>query len=381
MKIRRWAALAAILVMIAAACSDAPTQEEEGGEGQGAPDRAVSRLEEIYSELEGLDEKQRREELIKMAEEEGAILNYYGSTNLDDIAPIIEEFEDATGVEVNIYRASSEDILLRILQETDANFDNGVDAVEMNGPQMVILDREGQLAPLDTPTTDQHPEAGVLDNWAWVYINTFVASWNTNRVSAAEAPKTWEDVLTKFEGRLAMEAGDFDWFATLVKDYFVAEQGMTEDEAVQLFRDAAAGAASVVDGHTLMAELLVAGEYDIAASTYLHRIFQFKREDAPIEAEPFVEPLVVRPNGVGIHSNATHPATALLWTEFELSDAQPGLIEIDRQPASASVEGGGLPEGFDFIEVDLEAVVDEIDKWEGLYDEIIQGAGGEVVED
>jgi iron(III) transport system substrate-binding protein len=178
-----------------------------------------------------------------------------------------------------------------------------------------------------------------------------------------------------------MEAGDFDWFATLVKDYFMEEQGMTEDEAVQLFRDAAAGAASVIDGHTLMAELLVAGEYDIAASTYLHRIFQFKREDAPIEAEPFVEPLVVRPNGVGIHSAATHPATALLWTEFELSDAQPGLIEIDRQPASASVPGGGLPEGFEFIEVDLEAVVDEIDKWEGLYEEIIQGAGGEVIED
>jgi iron(III) transport system substrate-binding protein len=379
MKIRRWAAFAAIL-MIAAACSETPTQEDEG-DGQGAPDRAVSRLEEIYAELEGLDPEQRREELIAMAEEEGAVLNYYGSTNLDDITPVIEEFEDATGVTVNIYRASSEDVLLRVLQETDANFDNGVDALEMNGPQMVILDREGQLAPLNSPTTDEHPEAGVLDNWAWVYINTFVASWNTNRVSPGEAPTTWEDVLTKFDGRLAMEAGDFDWFATLVKDYFMAEQGMSEDEAVQLFRDAAAGAASVVDGHTLMAELLVAGEYDIASSTYLHRIFQFKGEGAPIEAEPYVEPLVVRPNGVGIHSNAGHPAAALLWTEFELSDAQPGLLEVDRQPASASVPGGGLPEGFDFIEVDLEAVVDEIDKWEGLYEEVIQEAGGEVIED
>jgi iron(III) transport system substrate-binding protein len=379
MKIRRWAALAAVLV-IAAACSDTPSQED-GGESEGPPDRAVSRLEEIYSQLEGLNPKQRREELIKMAEEEGAILNYYGSTNLDDVTPLIEEFEDATGVEVNLYRASSEDILLRIDQETEANFDNGVDAVEMNGPQMVILDREGQLAPLNTPTTDQHPEAGVLDTWAWVYINTFVPSWNTDKVSPSEAPKSWEDVLTKFDGRLAMEAGDFDWFATLVKDYFVKEKGMSEDDAVQLFRDAAAGAASVVDGHTLMAELLVAGEYDIAASTYLHRIFQFKGENAPIEAQPYVEPLVVRPNGVGIHSNAGHPATALLWNEFELSDAQKEFIEIDRQPASASVEGGGLPEGFDFIEVDLEAVVDEIDKWEGLYEEIIQGAGGKVVED
>ena len=111
MKIRRWAALAAILV-IAAACSDTPTQEDgDGGDNQRAPDRAVSRLEEIYADLEGLDEKQRREELIKMAEEEGAILNYYGSTNLDDVTPLIEEFEDATGVEVNLYRASSEDIL------------------------------------------------------------------------------------------------------------------------------------------------------------------------------------------------------------------------------------------------------------------------------
>jgi iron(III) transport system substrate-binding protein len=52
-----------------------------------------------------------------------------------------------------------------------------------------------------------------------------------------------------------MELSDVDWFATLVKEYFMGEKGMSEDEAVQLFKQAAAGA-KIIDGHTLMTEPL-----------------------------------------------------------------------------------------------------------------------------
>jgi iron(III) transport system substrate-binding protein len=371
------------LGLVVGACGSPPTTEEEqptGGAtregGGGALEDVTPRLQKITGELEGLDDKARRDKLIAMAEEEGGSFNAYGSTNLDDIFPMIDAFEEATGIDVNYYRASSTDILQRVLQEAEANFP-GADVVFTNGPELTVIDREGLLAPLDTPVTADIDEQGVFDTWAWLYLNTFAASWNTELVSPEQAPKTWEDVLAYGDG-LAFEVGDFDWFATLVKTYF-ADKGMSEEEAVDLFRPAAQSAA-LVDGHTLMAELLVAGEYDVAASTYLHRILQFQREDAPIEWEPAVEPIIIRPNGIGIHKNARAPASALLFLEFMLTDAQELLLEIDRQPASVGVEGGGIPEGVETQIVDLAALLEEREKWEGLWEEIIEGSGQEVIE-
>jgi iron(III) transport system substrate-binding protein len=371
------AVLVTLLAVVAAACSSPPTADTEptpgGGDGEAVD--VTEQLNEIYTELEGLEGDARRERLIEMAEEEGGSFNAYGSTNLDDIFPMIDEFEGQTGVEVNYYRASSSDILQRVLQEADANFP-GADLIFTNGPELSVIDREGLLAPLNSPVTEEIPEEGVTENWAWLYLNTFVGSWNTNNVTTT--PATWEELLATGDG-LALEVGDFDWFATLVKSYFIDEQGMSEEEAVDVFRQAA-GSAALVDGHTLMAELLAAGEYDVAASTYLHRIQQLKKDEAPVEWEGGPQPIVIRPNGIAIHRNAQHPATALLFLEFMLTDAQQLLLDIDRQPASAGIEGGGIPSGVEALIVDIETLLDEREKWEGLWEEIIEGSGQEVIE-
>lgn len=374
----RWRlfALFAMFFLVAAACSSPPTSEENGEEeDRGELVDATTRLEEIQAELEGLDADARRERLIELADEEGGSFNAYGSTNLDDIFPMIDEFEDEAGIDVNYYRASSSDVLQRILQEADANFP-GADLVFTNGPELQVIDREGLLAPLNSPVLEDIPADGVFENWAWLYLNTFVGSWNTDLVSSP--PATWEELLAYGDG-LAVEVGDFDWFATLVKTVFMERQGMSEEDAVQLFRDSANGAA-LVDGHTLMAELLAAGEYDLASSTYLHRIEQLKRDGAPVEWEGGPEPIVIRPNGIAIHRYAVNPASALLFLEFMLTDAQQLLLDIDRQPASAGIEGGGIPVGVDSVVVDLAALLDEREKWEGLWDEIVEGSGGEYIE-
>jgi iron(III) transport system substrate-binding protein len=370
----RLVALLAIAVMTVVACTSPPTSDGDGGSGRLVD--VTEDLNGLYAELEGLDPDARRERLIELAAEEGGTVDAYGSTNLDDIFPMLDEFTDATDVEVNYYRASSSDILERVLQEADAEFP-GADLVFTNGPELTVIDQEGLLAPLDSPVTDDIDEQGVFDTWAWLYLNTFVGSWNTDRVQ--DAPATWEDLLAYGDG-LAVEVGDFDWFATLVKSYFMEQQGMSEEEAVDLFREAVDGAA-LVDGHTLMAELLAAGEYDVASSTYLHRILQLKKDDAPVEWEGGPTPIIIRPNGIGIHKYADEPASALLFLEFMLTDAQTLLLEIDRQPASAGVSGGGIPSGADTMIVDLPALLEEREKWEGLWDEIVESSEGQTYED
>lgn len=380
----------AVLALLLSACGSQPpttadptedgsasepvSEGTEGTEGSGSAQDNTAALEAVYAAVEGLTGEEREAKLLELAAEEDG-LNVYSSTNLDDAEPLISAFGDKYDIEPNYYRASSSDVLQRILQEVDAGY-AGNDVVMANGPEMVLLDQEGNLAPLTSPATADIIEAGVFPTWASVYINTFIAAWNTNAVSTP--PTTWEELLTEFDGVLAMELGDWDWFATLTNQYFTKEKGMTEDEVVEMFKAAAANA-KVVDGHTLMAELVVAGEYDAATSLYHHRIAEFISEGAPIEWEPPIKPMILRPNGVGIMKHVQNPATALLWAEFLLTDAQEILAADYRGPASTTVEGG-IPPEYDPILVDMDAVVNERDKWEGLWEEIVSQAGQPVEE-
>jgi iron(III) transport system substrate-binding protein len=154
---------------------------------------------------------------------------------------------------------------------------------------------------------------------------------------------------------------------------------MTEKEAVDLFRKAASGA-RMVDGHTLMTELLAAGEFSVASSVYKHRAEQLKKDGAPVEWEAPVEPIVIRPNGVGIYADTKVPATALLFADFMLTDVQNMLLEFDRTPASSKAPGGGIPSEYEVLVADLRDLNDEREKWEGLYEEIARSSG-DVIED
>ncbi|MPZ89562.1 MAG: extracellular solute-binding protein [Nitriliruptorales bacterium] len=383
---RRLLAVVCLLATVATGCGSSPTTTEEppadaGGaatEQSGAPEAAdgqdgAAALEQVYAEVEGLTGDERRRKLIELAADEGE-LNLYTSTNIDESGPITEAFEEATGLPVSLYRASSANLLQRVLQEAQAGF-AGADVIMSNGPEMTIYNREGLLAPLNSPATEGN--AVVFDTWAGTYLNVFIAAWNTDLVAPEDVPTSWEDVFSNYQGRMVFQLDDTDWFATLV-NWYVEEEGMTEEEAIAMFKEGAAGN-TPIDGHTTAAELLAAGEYAVASSLYQHRIPRLQAEGAPVAWEPAVEPLILRPNGIGIPVFTQRPASALLFTEFMLTDAQPMLAEFERTPALRTVEGG-VPAEYDPIPVDLELLLDERENWESLYEEVVNASGTEPIE-
>jgi iron(III) transport system substrate-binding protein len=393
MRSTAWASLVLALSLILAACGGGPPGADETGPVAGSgeeadepvdaenaeeavdADEAQAALDEVEAELEGLDDDARRERLIELAMEEGGEVSFYGSTNIDDIGPVIDGFEEDTEIAVSHYRAGASTVMNRILQEADAGF-AGSDVVQINGPEMLILSGEDLLLDLNTPIAEDIVEAGRFDDWLAPYVNAFIVGWNTDLVSEDEAPSTYEEAFNNFSGTLAMDVDDFDWFATLVDQYFVAEQGMTEEEAVDLFKEAARGA-SVIRGHSLGAELVVAGEYDVHASLYHHHTA--RHADGPMDWQPPIEPVVVRPNGVGIVSTTTRPASSLLFLEYMLTEGQELLAEVGRTPGITTIDAG-LPNDIETIGVDLLKLEEEREKWEGLYEEVVRESGSAVRE-
>jgi len=369
-RLNRLTPLLVVIALVAAACG--------GDSDDGGDDAGPSALEAVYVQLEGLSGEERRNKLLELAAGEDSDITLYTSLSLDDSGPVTELFDDDYGIGVNLYRASASTVAQRAIQEADAEFD-GADVILINGPEMSLLDSSGLLGPLKTPMTDAIVQEAVFPNWSAAYLNVFAAAWNTDTVDAAGAPASWEDVLGNYPGVLAMELGDYDWFATLVLDYFMADQGLSEDEAVDLFRTAAEGSL-VVDGHTLMAELLAAGGFDVVTSAYQHRITKLQRDEAPVEWEPAIEPLIVRPNGIGIHADTRYPASALLFVEFMLDDVQPLLAEFGRTPANQSVPGG-VPAHYQVLSVDLVALDADREKWETLYEEVVSRSGQTTIDE
>ncbi|MPZ61463.1 MAG: hypothetical protein GEU93_09230 [Propionibacteriales bacterium] len=363
--------------LLIAGCSGAPTAEG-GADTEGEPDEGgAMSLDDVYAELEGMTGDERREQLVELATGEcDQQITVYTTMNVEDISPVLEQFSEDTGLDVEQYRAPNQNIVRRVLQEEDANVADVADVIAVNDVEQEILAREGILAPLNTPATEAN--AVVEDTWAGAYLAVYIAAWNTDEVDDSEAPTSWEEVL-ETDG-MAYQFGDFAWFATLINDWYVEEQGMTEGEAVELVKNAVRDGAQAVDGHTLGAELLVAGEYSAASSLYHHTIAPLIEDGAPLAWEPVVEPMIVRSNGVGMHRRTPCPATSLLLTEYMLTDMQEMLPEFGRTPAVQGIPGG-FPAEYDTMPMNLDLVLDNQEKWESVNEEITAAIGGEVLEE
>ena len=121
------------------------------------------------------------------------------------------------------------------------------------------------------------PDAGKFEGWTATRFNLFAPSWNTTLIDGVGGPpKTWEDLADpRFDGKLAMEVGDYDWYLTLYG--WFAKQGKSEAEIDKIFADMAKGA-KIVKGHTVQGELLSAGQFAIVASNYTYLVEQVKTE-------------------------------------------------------------------------------------------------------
>ena len=321
----------------------------------------ATRNREIYL-YKGADREAR---LLEGAKREGQ-LNLYTSLNTKDSGPITEAFEKKTGLKVLLWRSSSEKVLQRAVTEARAGR-HACDVIETNGPEMEALYREKLLSEFHSPHFKDLPPAAFPKHRHWVAdrFNFFTIGYNTKLVKPEEVPNTYEDLLhPRFAGRLALEAGDSDWFAAIVKH-------MGEAKGLAFFRKLAATKPQIRSGHTLLAELVSSGEVPITATIYNHSIERLLQRGAPVKWKALT-PTFGRPNAIGVAARAQRPHAALLFTDFMLSrEGQQLLKERNRVPASVAVE---TPlNQFPYEMIDPVITLDEADKWEQLWSELFLG--------
>ena len=303
--------------------------------------------------------------LVEKAKQEGTV-TVYTSMQLVDSGPLTQAFEKRYGIKVSLWRASGEKIAQRVITES-RGARHEVDVVETDGAQMEILHREKQLAPFPAFARKDIPATLLPAHGHYVptRLSLYVLAYNTQLVPAAEVPNTYEDLLQpKWAGRVGLETADVAWFAAVAK-------AMGEPKGLEFFRRFAATKPSLRSGHTLMAELVAAGEIAMAVDAHVQGVARLKARGAPIDWKP-LQPAFGQPSSVGVARRAPHPNAAALFADFILSrEGQEIIKSRNRVPSSPAVDS---PLGkFSYQLIDPAIALDEWDKWSRLFSEIFLG--------
>jgi iron(III) transport system substrate-binding protein len=253
---------------------------------------------------------------LDAAKKEGKVV-WYTSLVLPSAEKVAKLFEAAyPGVKVEVHRTGSERILQRLMQELQANIKN-VDVIHTSDAGHFVLLKEKKLLAKYSPAGVDAFPAGYKDKDGYYYglrATVNAITYNTKSVSAAEAPKTWKDLLDpKWKGKLVTaHPGYSGVIATHVLalvhlhgwDYF---KQLAQNQV--MLKQSAADPSSVV----------ASGERIVAVNGGEYSAYQLKKKGNPIEIVYPKEgvPLVVSPTA--ITTFAPHPNAARLFTDFTFS--------------------------------------------------------------
>lgn len=307
----------------------------------------------------GADRDQR---LIERARQEGSLV-FYTSMAPSESIPLSQAFEKKYGIKVVLWRATSDKVVQRVITEARARV-HTVDFIETNGPELEMLAREKLLSEFFSPYIADLPAAAVPAHRQWISdrLNVFVVAFNTNKVRRDELPSSFEGFTDrKWKGLIGLEATDAEWLATIVKLW-------GPDKGMAYFRKLADMKPDIRKGHVLLSELVAAGEVPVGLTIYSSNAESMKRRGGPIDWMP-IDPVVVRPQAVGVMKNAAHPHAALLFADFILSpEGQNLLLSMGRVPVSEKVNSP--LSGVKYVLIDPVTVLDESEKWEKIWDDM-----------
>ena len=328
-----------------------------------APPAALAQTSPVaeVAALQGPDRQQRLVEGAKREKE----LTFYSSIPPADISVLVGAFDKKYGIKVKVWRADSEGFLQRILNEARARrFE--VDVAAGSSSALEPLYRESLLQEVKSPNLSDLIEQAIAPHrqWVAVYLSLFVQAYNTNLIGKDSLPKSYPELTRpQWQGKLGIEAEDFDWFAQVVTE-------LGEERGLRLFREIVdTNGISVRKGHSLLNNLVAAGEVPLALTDYGFLAEQSKRKGAPLDWF-VIPPAIARATAEGLARNAPHPHAAVLFYDFLISDAQPILAERKFMPATRKIE----PIYKEPIKlIDSAAMLDQARKWQDLFQRTIIG--------
>ena len=304
----------------------------------------------------GADRAQR---VLEGARREGTVA-LYTSLAPPESGPLTQAFEKKYGVRVELWRANSEKVTQRTVTESRGRR-HVVDVIETIGTDLERMAREKIFSEFHSPHIADLLPSAIPAHRAWMpdRLSYLGVAYNTRQVRQADLPRTMEGFVdARWKGKLGIESSDVVWLAGIVKAW-------GRERGLRFMQGLAEMKPDVRTGHTLLTQLVSAGEIPIGLTVYSSGVTSAKRAGAPIEWAP-IEPVIAQPLGLALAKHAPHPHAALLFADYVLSpEGQELFYSLGRPPASQKVKSG--LGNFAAVMMDPGLDVDENAAWEKVW--------------
>ncbi|HEU4340895.1 MAG TPA: extracellular solute-binding protein [Candidatus Binatia bacterium] len=268
------------------------------------------------ADLAAYSKPDREKILVEGAKKEGKVL-WYTSLTGGPNQEVPKAFEAKyPGVKVEVYRASSEDLLARILQEAQAKR-YLVDSVETTFPALKVMLDYKLLAPYFSPYSARYPDevkekaTQGLVYWTTDRESYIGMAYNTDAISAAAAPKSFDDLLKpELKGKIGFATTDT---GSRVIGAMLAVKGA---EFIQKLKPQNV-ALHAVSGRAIL-DMVISGELGASPTAFLSHSRVSISKGAPIKWVP-MDVVPTNAGGVALPANAPHPHGALLFADYLLS--------------------------------------------------------------
>ena len=313
-----------------------------------------------------------RDKLIEGAKKEGRLVLYTGMET-EEAGIFTREFtKKYPFVKTDVFRSAGEKVQARFIVEHRANT-HLADVFQTSIIQVYQLKNLGMLARYISEEAPAFAE-GFKDPqgyWTTFYQIPYVIGYNTRQVAAKDVPASYEDLLhPKWKGLISLETEEYQWFYQVL-------QIMGRDKGLDFMKKFAGQNLQMRKGHTLLAQLVAAGESAIATVVYSNRVERMKATGAPIEWVRFKGPTITVINAISIPDKAPHPNAARLFVDFALSKEGQGLLRAQRRiPGRSDVppDPPSLTQGLKLFPARPEGMIEHYNDTVARFDEIFNRA-------
>ncbi|HEX2931344.1 MAG TPA: extracellular solute-binding protein [Candidatus Binatia bacterium] len=315
---------------------------------------------------------ERQARLVEGAKKESGLV-WYSSTTAEDALALTKKFhEQHPSIQIQHLRSSSEKLLERILAESRANAFKA-DIVSLPELELSIMIKRKLLARYLGVENSLYPAESKDPRgyWTGLYTSAWVPAHNTKMVGKEAAPKTYKDLLNpKWKGAIAMDNEPYNWYVVSLR-YLENRDG--KEAAADFMKKLAAQQMQWRKGHSLIGQLMAAGEFPIAAELQVHTVERAKAQGAPVEWSVLDGVIPISKVGAGITSTGANIYTSALFYDFLLS--RPGMETIRasrRIPTRPDVTAPYL-KPYKLLPFDQQ-IMDDFDKYVTMFRETFKPA-------
>jgi len=292
--------------------------------------------------------------VCKAGQKEGE-LDYQSSTDTDVFDKEVKAFDARyPGIKVKFGSQEPQDGVAAIVSKTQAHHAVGIDGITLDIANVGPLVQQHLIAPVDWKALGAH------DDWLLNIDGTSLMrtqrislglGYNADKVSAAELPNTWDDLLNpKWSGKFSIDP----------RGKYLAPLGITwgEDKALAWYKKLLKNNPQLVQGATDSVQKVASGETLFTASSHDAEILEQSASGAHVKIK-YLDVIPTHDNYAVVLAGAKHPNAAacfLGWFdspegqaqqlkyEYKGNETKPSGVPADSKIASALTESDATAE-------------------------------------